>query len=85
MKKGAFVTNIEKYDQAFIETIEVSGEQLDANLLYQSVPAWDSVGHMQLVAALEDAFDIMLDTDDIIDLSSYDKGKEILAKYDVEF
>ena len=38
---------------------------------------------MQLVAALEDAFDIMLDTDDIIDLSSYDKGKEILAKYDV--
>lgn len=79
------MTNIEKYDQAFIETIEVSGEQLDANLLYQSVPAWDSVGHMQLVAALEDAFDIMLDTDDIIDLSSYDKGKEILAKYDVEF
>lgn len=79
------MTNIEKYDQAFIETIDVSADQLNAELLYQSVSAWDSVGHMQLVAALEDAFDIMLDTDDIIDLSSYDKGKEILAKYDVVF
>ena len=79
------MTNIEKYDQAFIETIDVSADQLNAELLYQSVSAWDSVGHMQVVAALEDAFDIMLDTDDIIDLSSYDKGKEILAKYDVVF
>ena len=77
------MTNSEKYDQAFIETIGVTADQLNADLLYQSVPAWDSVGHMQLVAALEDAFVIMLDTDDIIDLSSYDKGKEILAKYDV--
>ena len=52
---------------------------------YQSVELWDSVGHMSLVAALEDEFDIMIDTDDIIDLSSYEKGKEILVKYGVEF
>ena len=45
---------------------------------------WDSVGHMTLMAAIEDAFDIMLDTDDIVDFSSYEKGKEILKKYDVE-
>ena len=54
-------------------------------LMYQDVEAWDSVGHMTLVAALEDAFDISLDTDDIIDLSSFEKGLEILAKYDVQF
>ncbi len=48
------------------------------------IPAWDSIGHMSLVAALEEAFDIMMDTDDIIDLSSYEKGKEILKKYDIE-
>ena len=53
------MTNSEKYDQAFIETIGVTADQLNADLLYQSVPAWDSVGHMQLVAALEDAFDIL--------------------------
>ena len=56
-----------------------------AGLKYQGTELWDSVGHMTLVAALEDAFDIMFDTDDIIDLSSYEKGQEILKKYDVEF
>lgn len=78
------MTNLEKYDQAFIESFDITKEQL-AGLKYQAIQAWDSVGHMGLVAALEDAFDIMMDTDDIIDMSSYEKGKEILAKYDVEF
>ncbi len=80
------MTNIEKYNQAFIDTFEISEDQL-AGLTYQGIQAWDSVGHMSLVAALEDAFDIMFDTDDIIDFSSYEKGKEILAKddYGVEF
>ena len=75
------MTNIEKYNKAFIETFEIAEEQL-AGLKYQDIKVWDSVGHMSLVAALEDAFDIMLDTDDIIDLSSYEKGKEILSKTD---
>lgn len=78
------MTNLEKYDNAFVESLEINKEQL-IGLEYQSIPTWDSVGHMGLIAALEDAFDIMLDTDDIIDLSSYEKGKEILGKYDVEF
>lgn len=80
------MTNIEKYNNAFIETFEITAEQLPG-LKYQDVTAWDSVGHMSLIAALEDAFDIMMDTDDIIDLNSYEKGKEILAKddYGVEF
>ena len=80
------MSNLEKYNNAFIETFEITEDQLP-ELKYQSIEAWDSVGHMSLVAALEDAFDIMLDTDDIIDFSSYEKGKEILAKsdYGVEF
>ena len=75
------MTNIEKYNNAFMETIEIAEEQL-AGLKYQDITAWDSIGHMSLIAALEDAFDIMMDTDDIIDLSSYEKGKEILGKDD---
>ena len=75
------MTNIEKYNNAFMECFEISEDQL-AELKYQDIPAWDSVGHMSLIAALEDAFDIMFDTDDIIDFSSYEKGKEILAKDD---
>ena len=79
------MNNTEKYNNAFIESLEVSQDQL-AGLEYQAIPAWDSVGHMGLIAALEDAFDIMMDTDDIIDFSSYEKGKEILTKkYDIEF
>ena len=77
------MTNLEKYNAAFCETLNVKNEQL-ADLKYQSVPSWDSVGHMSLVAAIEDAFDIMMEMDDIIDLSSYEKGKEILKKYEVE-
>ena len=77
------MTNLEKYNNVFVENLQVSENQL-ATLKYQGVELWDSVGHMTLVAALEDAFDIMMDTDDIIDLSSYEKGKGILKKYDVE-
>lgn len=80
------MTNLEKYNNAFTEIFEITKDKLDG-LKYQDIEAWDSVGHMSLIAALEDAFDIMMDTDDIIDLSSYEKGKEILAKeeYGVEF
>ena len=73
------MSNLEKYNKAFIETFEITESQLNG-LKYQDIEAWDSVGHMSLIAALEDSFDIMMDTDDIIDLSSYEKGKEILAK-----
>ncbi len=79
------MTNLEKYNSAFCESFEIAEEKL-AGLKYQQIPLWDSVGHMTLVANLEDAFDIMMETDDIIDLSSYEKGKEILTqKYQIEF
>ena len=80
------MTNLEKYNDAFTNTFGIAAEDLPG-LKYQDIPSWDSVGHMSLIAALEDSFDIMMDTDDIIDLSSYEKGKEILSKeeYGVEF
>lgn len=77
------MTNIEKYVNAFVTVFEIGEEQVEG-LEYQSIPQWDSVGHMSLIAELEDAFDIMMDTDDIIDFSSFEKGKEILGKYHVE-
>lgn len=77
------MTNLEKYNEAFKESFGITDDQL-AGLVYQGIQEWDSVGHMQLIAALEDAFDIMFDTEDIIDFSSYEKGKEFMAKYEVE-
>lgn len=79
------MTNYEKYLKVFTETFSVSEAQA-VKLEYQGITDWDSVGHMGLIAAIEDAFDIMMDTDDIIDLSSFEKGKEILTKnYNIEF
>ena len=79
------MTNEEKYLNAFKEVLNVSDKQI-SSLTYQGVQNWDSVGHMALIAELEEIFDIMMDTDDIIDFSSYNKGIEILStKYNVEF
>lgn len=77
--------NLEKYNNAFINTFDISTDVLNG-LKYQDISAWDSIGHMSLIAALEESFEIMLDTDDIIDMSSYEKGKEILIKnYNIVF
>lgn len=77
------MTNLDKYNKVFSDSFEIPTDQLE-ELKYQSIPLWDSVGHMNLMANLEETFDIMLDTEDIIDFSSYAKGKEILKKYEVE-
>lgn len=77
------MTNLEKYTNAFTSTFDIKPEET-VNLKYQGIDAWDSVGHMGLVAAIEGAFGIMLEADDIVDLSSFEKGKEILKKYNVE-
>lgn len=77
------MTNREKYDAVFMECFHLTKEMLNESLVYQSVPTWDSVGHMAMIAALEERFEIMIETDDVIDFSSFLKGIEILAKYNV--
>ena len=78
------MSNLENYNNIFMETLGIEESQLKG-LAYQGVPNWDSVRHMALVAALEETFDIMMETDDIIDFSSYEKGIEIIkSKYNVE-
>lgn len=76
------MTNSEKYNNAFTQTFMIKVEMLPG-LKYQAIENWDSVGHMALMAALEVAFGIELDIDDIIGLSSYEVGKKILGKYNV--
>jgi acyl carrier protein len=77
-------TSLNKYNNTFIELFSISEDDL-RGLTYQGIAAWDSIGHMQLISRIEDEFDIMFETNDIIDLSSYAKGIEILKKYNVEF
>lgn len=74
--------NIQAYKEVFMESFDIKEEVL-ATLEYQSIETWDSVGHMVLIAALEEKFDIMIEMDDIIDFSGFEIGKTILTKYDV--
>ena len=79
------MNNIEKYEQLLCECFEITTNQLKG-LKYQDIAAWDSVGHMAMISAIEEAFDLMMETDDIIDFSSYEKGLDILKKkYNVQF
>ncbi len=76
--------NLKTYNEVFVETFSITVSQLDG-LKYQDIVEWDSVGHMGLMTSLEDAFKIEIEIDDIIDFSSYQKGKEILSKYKIYF
>ena len=77
------MTNTQKYSLAFHTALQL-GNEFKVDMLSYRDSGWDSVAHMVLMSELENAFDIMLDTDDVIDFNSFEKGKEILRKYDIE-
>lgn len=78
------MTNREKYNQAFIEVFGVEESALTNNFAKETVESWDSVHQLNIIALLEESFDIMFDPEDIMELTSYEKGLELVAKYDVE-
>ena len=77
--------NYEKLINCFTESLKISEDLVNDNLKYQSIPQWDSIAHMALVAQVESQFDIMLDTEEILDMSSVYEIKKILIKHDIEF
>ena len=80
------MSNLEKYKNVFIESLSLKSETFSEEIKYNDVAEWDSIGHMTLMSALEEEFKITLETDDIIDFSSYKKGIELLnSKYKIIF
>lgn len=77
--------NEHKLRQVFAEALAIEAERVNDELAYNQIEEWDSTAHMILIAQLEDCFEVMLDTDDIIDMSSFAKARQILAKYEVIF
>ena len=73
--------NIETYKKVFVDSLSLNNSKNIEELEYNIVPEWDSIGHMSLIAALEEKYKISLETDDIVDFSSFKKGIEILRKY----
>lgn len=70
-----------KLKSIFAESLGISESLVTDSLRYAEIPQWDSVAHMALVAAIEEGFDIMIDTEDVIDMSSFEKAKQIVTKY----
>ena len=76
--------NLEKYNNAFVEVFGAKAEELNDSYGKDTVDEWDSVHQLSLITLLEEAFDIMFDPEDIMEMTSYGKGKELLKKYEVE-
>lgn len=68
----------------FREALSLPSDIQVAGLAYRAIPQWDSIGHMALVAAIEGEFDVMLETDQVIDMSSFERACDILAVHGVD-
>jgi acyl carrier protein len=79
------MSNQEKLVEAFVNALNIDAGNVQDSLSYQGIPEWDSISHMILVSEIETIFDVSIDTDDVIDLSSVGKAKEILTKYNSQF
>ena len=79
------MSNKQKYQNIFIKSLSIDNKQFNENIKYNEIPEWDSIGHMTLMSGLEEGFSITMETDDVVDFSSFKKGIEILKKYSVNF
>lgn len=77
------MNQLEEYNQIFMEAFSLKEEDLQADIAMGSINDWDSIGHVKLITMMEDTFDLMFETEDILNFNSYEKGKEILRKYGI--
>ena len=77
------MSNSEKYKKTFIDSLSIDKSLFKDSIEYNEIPEWDSVGHMTMIANLEEEFNITFEMDDIIDFSSYKTGINILKKYKI--
>ena len=79
------MTNLENYKKIFIECLTIESKNFNEEIKYNEIAEWDSIGHMTLISGLEEGFNISLETDDIVEFSSFKKGIVILKKYKIDF
>lgn len=73
----------ERLKSVFVESLGLDGDADVENLKYRDIEEWDSVGHMALVSAIEDEFDVQFDTDQVIDMSSFKVAVDMLRGMNV--
>ena len=79
------MSNKKKYQDVFIKSLAIQDDKFNENIKYNEIPEWDSIGHMTLISGLEEGFNISMETDDVVDFSSFKKGIDILKKYNINF
>ncbi|MNE34260.1 Acyl carrier protein [compost metagenome] len=77
------MNNTEKLHQAFAQGLSIPASAIHTDLAYQGITEWDSMSHLFLISALEDTFQIQIETEDILEMSSYQRITAVLKKYDV--
>lgn len=78
------MSNREKLIGVFVSALGIAAEVAES-AVFKETPGWDSVGHVNLMNEIEEAFDVSLEPDDILDFKSFEVGIEILKKYGVVF
>ena len=80
------MTNLEKLNQIFCEVYSVEETSLNEDFVNTNVETWDSIHQLSMVAAIEEAFDLMMDAEDILEMTSYVNVKNLLtSKYEIAF
>ena len=75
---------LQKYNRIFEEIFGVENDELNEKFTMEEVGRWNSLAHISLISSIEDEFEIMFDPEDILAFDSYEQGKKILEKYNVE-
>ena len=78
------MSNKEKLIEVFVSALGITADVAET-AVFKETAGWDSVGHVNLMNAIEETFDVSLEPDDILDFKSFKIGKEILGKYGIEF
>ncbi|HEX4814850.1 MAG TPA: acyl carrier protein [Nonomuraea sp.] len=77
------MSHLDRLRAVFRRSLNLPADAAVDGLEYRAIPQWDSLAHMALIAAMEDEFSIMIDTDEMIDMSSFAKAAELLEKHGI--
>lgn len=79
------MSNNETLKTVFISILEIEANDITTDLKYQSIPQWDSINHMFLISEIENVFDIEINSEDILEIKSFEEAQKVLSKYGIDF
>ncbi|WP_337874352.1 acyl carrier protein [Exiguobacterium sp.] len=78
------MSTLEAYNMAFKNGLELEDDVVLEEMKLGESTEWDSIGHMTLIAEIEDAFDVYIDSDEMTEFHSYQSGIALLQRLGVD-